>query len=296
MSTSASIQGVFESAKQEFLHNLKDAADYDFSQFTSIDKVYEATEKIQEEQGKTNTLRNLKRIQPYLDGLNQYTGVFDTFMQAKPEILCLIWGPIKFLLLISSTFLKSWDALLEAMAQIGESLPQFQVYGNLFNMSQGMKHALCIFYSDILEFHVTILNFFRHKKWSIFFESLWPRYAGKISVILHNIRRHKLLVTDEVTLANITEAYKARERAYEEYDKNQQEWDRLNFAEVNRSIAPSMYDHELERLGSKCNRVTGEWMRTEDAFCDWSDLKSPMTRIIWLVGIPGAGRVQAKTA
>ena len=91
MSASASIQGVFESAKQEFLQNLKDAADYDFSQFTSIDKVYEATEKIQEEQGKTNTLRNLKRIQPYLDGLNQYAGVFDTFIQAKPEILTFIW-------------------------------------------------------------------------------------------------------------------------------------------------------------------------------------------------------------
>ena len=114
-------------------------------------------------------------------------------------------------------------------------------------------------------------------------------------MILHNIRRHKLLVTDEVTLANITEAYKARERAYEEYDKNQQNWDRSNFEEVNRSIAPNTYDHELERFSRKCNKVTGEWLRTEDAFCGWFDLKNSVTRIIWLVGIPGAGRVQAKT-
>lgn len=113
-------------------------------------------------------------------------------------------------------------------------------------------------------------------------------------MILRNIRRHKLLVTDEVTLANITEAYKAREREYEEYDKNQQNWDRLNFEEVKRSLALNTYDHELDRLSKKRSKVTGEWLGAEDAFCDWSNLKSSITRIIWLVGIPGAGRVRTE--
>lgn len=84
-------QEAFEFAKTEFLDNLIDSKDYDFSEFTSVNQVYEATENIQKEQGKTGTLRNLRKIKPYLDCLSQYAGVVDTFVQVKPDILALIW-------------------------------------------------------------------------------------------------------------------------------------------------------------------------------------------------------------
>lgn len=91
MSTQDPIEDAFEAARQDFLRGLKDRDIYDFSLFTSINDVYDATDQIQEKQSKSGTLKGLNRIRPYLDCLNQYVGVIDTFTQVKPDTLCLIW-------------------------------------------------------------------------------------------------------------------------------------------------------------------------------------------------------------
>jgi hypothetical protein len=91
MSAQDPIEDAFEAAREDFLRNLKDVDVYNFSQFTSINNVYDTTNEIQEEQQRSGTLRSLNRIRPYLDCLSQYVGVIDTFVQVKPNILCLIW-------------------------------------------------------------------------------------------------------------------------------------------------------------------------------------------------------------
>ena len=91
MSAQDPIEDAFEAARQDFLRSLKDRDIYNFSQFTSINNVYDTTDKIQEEQQRSGALRGLNKIRPYLDCLSQYVGVIDTLIQAKPDILCLIW-------------------------------------------------------------------------------------------------------------------------------------------------------------------------------------------------------------
>jgi hypothetical protein len=91
MATKSPILDAFESAKTEFINGLLDDERHKFSDFTSIQEVYDATEQIQQEQSKGGSLRNLNRIQQYLDCLGQYAGVIETFVQVKPEILALIW-------------------------------------------------------------------------------------------------------------------------------------------------------------------------------------------------------------
>jgi nitrate/nitrite-specific signal transduction histidine kinase len=81
----------FEAAEAEFHQSLKDADKLDFSQFTSIQDVYDATDNIQRQQTKKRTLQNLARIKPYLDCLKQYEGVIEVFVQVKPDLLALIW-------------------------------------------------------------------------------------------------------------------------------------------------------------------------------------------------------------
>lgn len=56
----------FESARKEFLRESDRAAGIDISSFTTINDVYDATDKIQKEQSKSKTLRYLQRLQPYL--------------------------------------------------------------------------------------------------------------------------------------------------------------------------------------------------------------------------------------
>lgn len=62
---------------------------------------------------------------------------------------------------ISSTLIKSFDKVVEVLAEVGQSLPQFQKYTELFKENQHIKQVLCLFFRDILDLHATVLNFFR---------------------------------------------------------------------------------------------------------------------------------------
>lgn len=59
-------------------------------------------------------------------------------MQAKPEILTLIWGPIKLLLQMSDNLTQSFDAVVDAVAVIGNKLPLFEAYATLFEESKSL--------------------------------------------------------------------------------------------------------------------------------------------------------------
>ena len=85
------IANAFESAKQDFMKNLKHPERYDFTNLSSAQAVYEVAKAIEKRQSKTKTLSALGRIEPYIKGLEGYVGVIDTFTQSNADLLCLIW-------------------------------------------------------------------------------------------------------------------------------------------------------------------------------------------------------------
>lgn len=87
----SSIVAGFEAARKEFLCHVEQEHIDELSRFASIDDVYNATDEIQKKQGETRTLQNLSKIQPYLQCLDQYTGVLETIVQIKPDLLAIIW-------------------------------------------------------------------------------------------------------------------------------------------------------------------------------------------------------------
>ena len=91
MSTTLPDLSAFESAIKDFFDGLTHKDDYDFSRFKSINDVYDETDRIQKKQGNDGALRNLNIIKPYLRRISEYSGVIDTFVQVKPDILALLW-------------------------------------------------------------------------------------------------------------------------------------------------------------------------------------------------------------
>ena len=78
------IQEAFERAKREFQGRLKNPTLFaEIQKTTCIEEVYDAAEKLQEEQAKRGRLRHLRRIDPYLERLRQYSKVIETFVQPK---------------------------------------------------------------------------------------------------------------------------------------------------------------------------------------------------------------------
>jgi hypothetical protein len=83
---------IFESAQRAFLHKLKDSAHYEvLSGHRSPEAVLKQINCVLQEKSLGGTVRNIGRIRPYLDALIQFSAVIEVFIQAKPEILSLVW-------------------------------------------------------------------------------------------------------------------------------------------------------------------------------------------------------------
>jgi uncharacterized membrane protein len=154
---------IFKEAKRAFRAKLKNPGLYnEILTVTTITDVYTATNKLQEE--RKGDLRGLAKIGRFLKCLESYAKVIEVFVQVKPDLLALIWGPIKLLLLWSSQLTAVMDKVTDALARIGQALPQFDIMAQTFESSDAIRAALALFYEDILEFYRIIFEFFQTRE------------------------------------------------------------------------------------------------------------------------------------
>jgi hypothetical protein len=126
-------QAAFDISIQEFRVRLKNDDLYrEILQTRKIEEIYDITDKLQEEQSRTGRLRHLSKIEPFLEGLKGYASVIEVFMQAKPDVLALLWGPIKLLLQWADVLKQSMDAIIDTVAEIGNLIPEFRMSSNVF--------------------------------------------------------------------------------------------------------------------------------------------------------------------
>ncbi|RSL51391.1 hypothetical protein CEP53_008444 [Fusarium sp. AF-6] len=284
-------QPAFNKAIRQFRAGLKDQALY--SQIlatTSIDQVYDLTDKLQKEQGKGDHLRNLTRIQPYLDRMSAYTGVIDTFVQAKPDILALIWGPIKLLIQWTSNLTKSLDALLTTVEEIGNLLPEFDHAAKLFGGKRHVNEVLALLFQDVLDFYLVSLKFFRMERWKSFFEALWPRKQEEIQDVISRMKDHTYHLRNEVRLEDIQEAYDARQLDIENFAKLEEANRKQEYNALETAIAPTSYGRKLNFLRGRFCEGTGDWLIKDPDLSKWLKVTQGSPKIIWLCGIPGAGK------
>lgn len=155
------VSDLFEKAKAGFLKEIKDPKlRSQLEAATTVDDIWDYTEKLQQDQASSRRLRGLKKIGPYIERLQEYAGVIQVFVQVKPDVLGLIWGPIKLLLQISSNLVKSFDAILDVMKTLGPILPRFSEFIPLFKSNERMRYVLGLFFQDILDFYLVSLKFF----------------------------------------------------------------------------------------------------------------------------------------
>lgn len=153
---------VFQTVISQFKEKLKDEKLYnEILSTTSIDQVYDATDELQHEQSQKGHLRHLSKIGTYLERLRDYTSAIDTFVQVYPEILALIWGPIKLLIQWTSALKKSLDAIIDTTARIGSLLPEFKEAVLMFSQNESLNELLALFFQDILDFYLVALKFFK---------------------------------------------------------------------------------------------------------------------------------------
>ncbi|KAB8210959.1 NACHT domain protein [Aspergillus parasiticus] len=291
MASSNLIEQAFTDAQRSFRAKLRDPDVYNQLLATrDVDEVYKTTLKLQEEANGKG--RNLAKITSFLDRLSKYAGVIETMISAKPEILALIWGPLKLLLQWSSQMTTALDKFTTTLVEIGRALPHVEVMGGIFQ-SDAIKNALALLYEDILDFYRVNFDFFRKKRWKQLLDTLWDSHLTKLNIVVDNLKQHSSLLREEVTLLDIAEARKHRIKSLEDFDIVHNYQQRQKFFGLRGRISVNLYDDRLDWIRNRSVPGCEKWLLDDPAFCKWKDnsTKGSQTEAwLWLQGIPGAGK------
>jgi DNA helicase IV len=106
----ATIEDNFKQVVDDFVKRLKPDEKAAFAS-TTLSELQNEVVNLQERQRKSKTAQNLRRIDPLLQAMSQYTQVIEVFLNTS-SILCFVWGPMKF---IASC--KSMEQLLLSQLQ-----------------------------------------------------------------------------------------------------------------------------------------------------------------------------------
>ncbi|KAF3059730.1 hypothetical protein GL218_04847 [Daldinia childiae] len=291
------LKSEFEEKAQNFKNNLGNITFFhEILKITSIGDVYDITDKIQNEQNEHNGLRNLAKIRRYLERLKGYADVINGIISGSRHILALLWGPIGMLLQLARPLNKAYDSFIDAVAEVGQSLPEFQASTSIFKQNKEAKEILPLFFKDILDFYSEALNFFCHHNWMHIFNRLWPQQYMQHAEIVNRIRRLTRLMRTEIHIGDIQQEDEFRKKAQESFKAQKRENCAQEFHRIMVSFSPERYDTTLDRLLSHRYQATGTWLFMDKTFTQWLNSSQEETRILWLKGIPGAGKTVLSSA
>jgi len=119
---------------------------------------------------------------------------------------------------------------------------------------------------------------------------MWPKQRDKIRLVMSHIERHTSLLRNEVQLEHIREEHKARLESMKKFEKDETYHRRQEYKAIKDSISPRTYEEELDRYRGRRCEGTGRWLLKDAIFTKWLKESEKLGKLIWLQGIPGAGK------
>ncbi|KAL8949232.1 MAG: hypothetical protein Q9222_004640 [Ikaeria aurantiellina] len=92
------------------------------------------------------------KLGPLIAAIDQYGMALDVYANTYHLLLCPLWGSIRIILHLARAFSKYFERIVEMFARIGDLLPRFRIYENLFPSHERLVQAFSTVYVDILEF------------------------------------------------------------------------------------------------------------------------------------------------
>lgn len=92
------------------------------------------------------------RLHGTLQSVQQLTQIIGTFVSSNPAIAALIWGSVRFTILVASNFLSFFDKLSEWFMKLQCICPRLSEYQFIYADSVRLQNALCSFYATLVTF------------------------------------------------------------------------------------------------------------------------------------------------
>ncbi|KAK1851074.1 zinc finger protein [Colletotrichum chrysophilum] len=184
MASNSQLKDGYERAANNFKDSIPaDLAKRFAKQTNDIASLRKEIKTIQDDHGKKGSLRNLPRLQKFVEAMNQLGQVIEVFVNAN-DLVCFIW--------IAKTHLDNFDKLLDVFAQMGDVMPGLLFYRDMFIQHEPLRVVLQDYYSDILKFHEAAIKVFA--QWKDIFHATWKTFNTQFDPIMKSlVHRGELL-------------------------------------------------------------------------------------------------------
>lgn len=122
------------------------------------------------------------------------------------------------------------------------------------------------------------------------FKSLWKRPEQKLELVISNLKKHQVLLREEITLLDIKEAKEARARSFEHFAKVRTAEDSRQYSALKADVAPTQHRDRLDWFRNRAVIGCAGWLLHDPGFLNWANPRQPKSSLFWLCGIPGAGK------
>ncbi|KAL8418597.1 hypothetical protein RB594_001992 [Gaeumannomyces avenae] len=270
------------------------------SEFTSTtpEDVRRTAIEVERELAGRQLLRNTRRLDALLRGLDHYSSVVGTLC-AGTDHLPWLWAPVKLVLKTSSSCIVAFESLIKVYAQIAEHLGRFEKLHRCFKYNPEFHPTFAAFYVGILAFHQLAHKFVTRRCWKERFATSWGRSQHRLSNILGTLKRHGDII-DEVADTRITEARDLRQElqswkevALHKLTQSEQEQSECHLESITSWLGIDDLDQvalqdSLVEVGSQ-HPGTVDWILRHQDVISWiqSNAKNPF---LLLQGGPGTGK------
>ncbi|KAF5254484.1 hypothetical protein FANTH_742 [Fusarium anthophilum] len=255
----------FQTVLARFKEGLRSNRDRERFKATTLNELRGSIAEIQTQQHADRQLQDLKRLARFLEAAKQYGEVVHLFCKSS-EIMPFIWGPMRFLLEITSSSTqcsKAFDELVGLYQKVGEALPLLRQYEDFF-------------------------------LWENLFDINWKMIKGELLSIVSNLVRHRDAIQNQANQSQMTDSEETHtEEPVLESDLFREENHRpfrLAVCQWLQPIDPAADQDLFSKIRAEYPG-TGRWILNNEAFKGWFDPRyANIPPLLWLTGLPGAGK------
>ena len=151
------------------------------------------------------------RLQYLLESVQNFSSIVDTFVSSNPNTAALVWGSVKFAMLIAMRVSPYLEKVTKMFMDLKSTYPRLQLYRGLFRESLRVQAALYNFYAEIVCCCKTLIILSNQKGFLDLVKCvIWP-FDQDFSRMAKNISFCGAELNEEVKLATIQSLARERE-------------------------------------------------------------------------------------
>ncbi|KAH0491047.1 hypothetical protein TgHK011_002493 [Trichoderma gracile] len=253
-------------------------------QFTTIEDVRDYINSIQSIRESTRNMINMKRILPFLTGMEHFERVLVALkFEHVAKTMACVWGPLRFLLEVTNITDREMDNLLDVYEKIGNKLPLLYEHVRLFAAIPDTTTCLVEIYQDVTTFHQLAYRLFSQRPalFQKIYKPTWRALVAATDHLLGALGRHQEFIQDTSSLYRV-KSEEAEELRKDKAKKSVLAW--ISASKKTDSLHKKFQDTRI------CPD-TGRWLfKRYSEVSDWMKEDQPPESAIWLQGTRGFGK------